>query len=55
MIDKNKDGFISKAELKLAKKKLGMKEIDKCIKDLDIDGDGKLNMDEFKQPRQKKK
>ena len=52
-MDKNKDGYISKAELKLAKKKLGMREIDQCIRELDKDGDGKLNLEEFKQPRKK--
>ena len=47
MIDKNKDGFISKAELKLAKKSVAMKDIDACIKEHDIDKDGKLNLKEF--------
>jgi len=47
-MDKNKDGFITKGELKLAKKNIGMKEIDGVIKQYDIDKDGKLNMDEFK-------
>lgn len=48
-MDKNKDGFITKGELKLAKKNIGMKEIDSVIKKYDIDKDGKLNMEEFKQ------
>ena len=30
-MDRNKDGFITKGELKLAKKKLSMKEIDSVI------------------------
>ena len=47
-MDKNKDGFITKGELKLAKKSVGMAEINSVIKQYDIDKDGKLNMDEFK-------
>jgi Ca2+-binding EF-hand superfamily protein len=47
-MDKNKDGFITKGELKLAKKNIGMKEINECIKEFDIDKDGKLNLDEFR-------
>lgn len=47
-MDKNKDGFITKGELKLAKKNVGMKEIDQVIKQYDINKDGKLNMEEFK-------
>jgi len=46
-MDRNKDGFITKGELKLAKKNVGMSEIDSVIKKYDIDKDGKLNMDEF--------
>ena len=37
-----------KGELKLAKKSVGMNEINDVIKRYDIDKDGKLNMDEFK-------
>jgi Ca2+-binding EF-hand superfamily protein len=47
-MDKNKDGYITKGELKLAKKNVGMKDIDSVIKQYDIDKDGKLNMDEFR-------
>ena len=47
MIDKNKDGFISKAELKLANKDSPMGEIVKLINTYDLDKDGKLNRDEF--------
>jgi Ca2+-binding EF-hand superfamily protein len=47
-MDKNKDGFITKGELKPAKKNIGMKEINECIKEFDIDKDGKLNLDEFR-------
>ena len=34
-------------ELKLAKKKMSMKEVDETIKDYDLDNDGKLNYEEF--------
>eukprot|EP00095_Tigriopus_kingsejongensis_P003500 maker-scaffold373_size192110-snap-gene-0.37 protein:Tk03500 transcript:maker-scaffold373_size192110-snap-gene-0.37-mRNA-1 annotation:"hypothetical protein PRUPE_ppa012426mg" len=46
-MDKNKDGFITKGEMKLAKKSVPLKDIDKCIKDHDLDDDGMLNLDEF--------
>jgi len=51
-MDKNKDGFITKGELKLAKKNIGMKEIDQVIKEFDLDKDGKLNMEEFRKSSQ---
>ena len=54
-IDRNKDGFITKGELKLAKKDVGMDKIGECIKSNDLDGDGKLNMHEFEHPKQTKK
>ena len=46
-MDRNKDGYITKGELKLAKKKMSMKEVDETIKDYDLDNDGKLNYEEF--------
>merc|ERR1712241_1079243 len=46
-MDRNKDGYITKGELKLAKKKMSMKEVDETIKDYDLDHDGKLNYEEF--------
>ena len=46
-MDRNKDGYITKGELKLAKKKMSMKEVDETIKDYDLDQDGKLNYEEF--------
>ena len=46
-MDRNKDGYITKGELKLAKKKMTMKEVDQVIKEYDIDQDGKLNYEEF--------
>ena len=48
-MDKNKDGFITKGELKLAKKNVGMNQIEGVIKKYDMDKDGKLNMEEFRQ------
>ena len=39
-MDRNKDGYITKGELKLAKKKMSMKEVDATIKDYDLDNDG---------------
>ena len=53
-MDRNKDGFITKGELKLAKKKMSMKEVDQTIKDYDIDQDGKLNYEEFLKGKGKK-
>ena len=53
-IDRNKDGFITRGELKLAKKNVGMNEIVKCITDHDLNKDGKLNMDEFEKSKKKK-
>ena len=51
-MDKNKDGYITKGELKLAKKNVGMKQIDEVIKKYDLDKDGKLDMEEFKKSSQ---
>merc|ERR1711997_839581 len=48
-IDKNKDGFITKGELKLAKKSVGMDQINDVINQYDLNKDGKLSMAEFKQ------
>jgi len=52
-MDRNKDGYITKGELKLAKKKMSMKEVDATIKDYDLDNDGKLNYEEFLQSAKK--
>lgn len=46
-IDRNKDGFITRGELKLAKKNVGMDAINECIRVNDTNRDGKLNMREF--------
>ena len=47
MIDKNKDGYLSKAELKLINKDASMGDIIKTIDAFDLDKDGKLNKAEF--------
>ena len=46
-IDRNNDGFISKGELKLAKKEVAIKDVEKCINDFDINSDGKLSLKEY--------
>ena len=47
LIDKNKDGYLSKAELKLINKDASMGDIIKTIDAFDLDKDGKLNYAEF--------
>ena len=51
VLDKNNDGYISKGELKLAKKNVTIGEIDKCIKENDSDKDGRLNETEFQKSK----
>ena len=50
-IDKNKDGFISKNELGAMLKGLGAdiddEELEAMMKDSDVNGDGKINFEEF--------
>merc|ERR1712008_594395 len=48
-LDKNKDGFISRRELKLAHRNLTRAELDAVIGQADADGDGKLTFEEIKQ------
>lgn len=48
-LDKNKDGFISRSELKLAHRNLTRAELDAVIGQADADGDGKLTFEEIKQ------
>merc|ERR1711981_1424397 len=48
-LDRNKDGFITRGELKLANKNATMAEVSQVIKDYDFDKDGKLNMAEYSQ------
>ena len=47
-MDKNKDGQVSKAEMKLARKNLTMKQIESIIKKLDNNGDGTISLDEMR-------
>ena len=47
-MDRNKDGFVSKGELKLAQQKVSMKKLASVIDSLDADHDGKLTMEELK-------
>lgn len=48
-MDKNKDGFVSKGELKLAQRNVSMAELNALIDEIDTDGDGKLTFEEVKQ------
>lgn len=49
--DKDGSGFIDKAELKLVSKECGREldpaEVEECLRDLDINKDGKITFDEF--------
>ena len=51
MFDKNKDGLIDSRELRFVTTALGHRlsedEVDAFMKEADLDGDGKLNYDEF--------
>ena len=47
-LDRNKDGFISRSELKLAHRNLTRAELDAVIGQADVDGDGKLTFEEVK-------
>merc|ERR1712043_29721 len=47
-MDKNKDGFITKGELRLAQKSLKMTELSKIMSDIDKNSDGKLTLEEVR-------
>ena len=51
--DQDKDGFIDKSEIEVISKELGhpltKQKIDKIFKKMDINKDGKLSFDEFKE------
>ncbi len=47
-IDRNKDGQVSKGELKLAAKGMSMRELVEIINEIDKDNDGLLSFDEVK-------
>ena len=53
LIDKNKDGYLSKAELKLINKEATMGDIIKTIDAFDLDKDGRLNKEEFDRVKSK--
>ena len=48
-MDKNKDGFLSKGEIKLASKDIKMKDVDAIMGSMDLNKDGKLGYSEFEQ------
>ena len=48
-IDKNKDGYISKSELRLSQKKLSLDELNELMNQIDQDHDGKITFEEVKQ------
>lgn len=48
-MDKNKDGFVTRSELKLAQRSLTKRELDAIISEVDADGDGKLTFEEVRQ------
>lgn len=47
-MDRNKDGFVSKGELKLAQRQIAMKDLSDIIDAIDVNGDGKLTYEEVK-------
>jgi len=48
-MDKNKDGYISKSELRLAQRKLSLDDLNKFMIEADKNQDGKLTFEEVKQ------
>ena len=48
LMDKNKDGYVSKGELKLAQMNMTMKELGEVIRNIDGNSDGKLTFEEVK-------
>jgi len=48
LYDKDKDGFITKAEMEKLSKSLSKEQIDKVFARFDADGDGRLSYAEFK-------
>ncbi len=47
-IDKNKNGFVSKGELKIAAKGMSMKDLIEIINEVDKDNDGQLSFEEVR-------
>ena len=54
-MDRNKDGYVSKGELKLARKDKSMKELNQLIDSIDNNSDGRLTYEEVLQRRNRKK
>ena len=48
-MDKNKDGYISKSELRLAQRKVSLTDLNQLMDLVDKDHDGKLTFEEVKQ------
>jgi len=51
--DKNSDGYISKAEFQKLAKNLKKEQVEKVMEKFDSDGDGKLDLEEFKKMMKK--
>ncbi len=54
-MDKNKDGYVTRGELKLAQRSLSKPQLDAIIDEVDTDGDGKLTFQEISQIARKVK
>jgi hypothetical protein len=53
-MDKNKDGYISMGELKLAQKDISMRDLNRVMRGIDQNHDGKLTYNEVRQIMAKK-
>lgn len=52
-MDKNKDGYVSKRELRLAQRNLSLDDINELLGEADTDGDGRLTFEEVRQMAEK--
>ena len=48
-MDKNKDGYVSKSELRLANRKVSINDLNQLINQVDKDHDGKLTFEEVRE------
>ena len=55
LYDKDKDGYITKAEMEKLSKNLSKEQIDKVFARFDSDGDGRLSYAEFRKMMTKEK